>query len=92
MNNSVMAPTGPHCVLPQVSYCMTQPLMTESELAVGGLQKQTVNNCGSVATDPVSIELKRQQILDDEIHYMEEQLNEGLVTWSVHGTPCFVIA
>jgi len=68
-----MAPTGRHSVLPQVSYCMTQPLMTEFELAVGSLQKQAVNNCGSFATDPVSVELKKQQILDDEMHYMEEQ-------------------
>ena len=73
MSNSVMVPTGRHSVWPHVSYCMTQPLMTEFELAVGGLQKQTVNNCGSVATDPVLIELNKQRILDDEIHYMKEQ-------------------
>jgi len=57
-----------------VSYSVTQPSMKEPELKVGGLQKQTVNNCGSLEADPMTTKLKKHQILDDEIDRLEEQL------------------
>ena len=74
MSSSAMAVPGRHCVLPQVSYGVTQPSMKEPELKVGGLQKQTVNNCGSLVADPMTTKLKKHQILDDEIDRLEEQL------------------
>jgi len=48
--------------------------MVESELKVGGLQKQTVSNCGSLVADPVKTKWKKHQILDEEVDRLEEQL------------------
>jgi len=73
MSSSAMAVPGRHCVLPQVSYGVTQSSMKEPESKVGGLQKQTVSNCGSLVADPVKTKLKKHQILDEEVDRLEEQ-------------------